>query len=81
MKKIEGTATLKIKKIRNNSGGERERILGQSHKELKPTPRWSVRKNSMEFFSVFGLLLICFTVGLCTEFLCSHDLLECSTLT
>jgi len=31
-------------------------VLGQSHEELKPTPRWRVRKNSIEFLVVMNQL-------------------------
>jgi len=43
-------------------------------------PRWSVKKNSIEFLSVLDLVLIPILLGLCTRVLCSHDLLEGSTL-
>jgi len=55
-------------------------VLEQGCEVLKSTPRWSVRKNLMEFFSVLYLVYIQIGLGLCTRFLHSHNLLECSTL-
>jgi len=59
---------------------DNHKVLEQSCEELKSTPRLSVRKNLMEFFSVLCLVYIQVGLVLCTGFLYSHDLLEYSTL-
>jgi len=58
----------------------KNKVLERGCEVLRSTPRWSIKKNLIEFPSVLGLVYISILLGLCARFSCSHDLLECSTL-
>ena len=61
--------------------GDRVLLLSLSREDFKDHPRWTFRKNSMEFF--VGLLdyLYKFYRGYATTNPRSHVLLECSIIT
>ena len=44
-------------------------MLTLNHKDLRVHPRWMFRKNLIEFFIIFYILLILFLYGLCTKVL------------